>query len=88
MIGRRISGSNVRFGPPEGWNEATQGSCADLFVKVTKQIGGEVYCESAWEPTPEELAALVAGGSVILRVVGNQPPVALWVDFAPIGDAG
>ncbi len=34
-------------------------------------------CESAWEPTPEELALLNAGASIVLRVYGGQP--------APVG---
>lgn len=36
---------------------------------------------SAWEPTPQEVKALVAGGKVYLRVVGTQhPPVAIWAE--------
>lgn len=38
------------------------------------------YCDSAWEPTPAELEMLNAGGSVVLRVVGWQVPVALYVE--------
>src|SRR6185312_6765932 len=39
---------------------------------------GEVRgCVSRWEPTPDELAILNAGGSVELWVMGQQPPVAL-----------
>lgn len=30
---------------------------------------------SRWEPTPDELAILMEGGSVELWVVGMQPPV-------------
>ena len=36
---------------------------------------------SAWEPTPAELAVLVAGGHVVLSVVGGQPPVSLDVEI-------
>lgn len=32
-----------------------------------------------WSPTPSELAALNAGGSVLLFVKGSQPPVTLKV---------
>jgi hypothetical protein len=36
---------------------------------------------SAWEPTPQELKALNAGGKVYLRVLGERhPPVALWCE--------
>lgn len=34
---------------------------------------------SRWEPTPDELETLNAGGSVELQVIGYQPPVALKV---------
>jgi hypothetical protein len=50
-----------------------------LAVRVTPFTRNPFY-ESAWEPTPEELAHLNAGGSVILRVLGGQPPVALYVE--------
>lgn len=36
---------------------------------------------SAWEPTPQELAALNAGGKVYLRILGaSHPPVSLWCE--------
>ena len=78
MIGRRILGANVRFKPPVDWDEATQGPCADLHVKVTHQPGGEIYCESAWEPTPaEQLAA------VCRQLRGRD---AMWHADPPIRD--
>jgi hypothetical protein len=40
--------------------------------------------ETAWEPTPDELARLNAGAPVILRVLGQQhPPVSLDVGEVP-----
>lgn len=40
--------------------------------------------ETAWFPTPEELAALVAGAPIILRVVGSgHPPVMLFTGDIP-----
>lgn len=39
---------------------------------------------TAWEPTPQELAALNAGGSVYLRVLGSShPPVMIWAEPPP-----
>lgn len=36
---------------------------------------------TAWEPTPEELRALLAGGTVYLRLLGSaHPPVMIWVE--------
>jgi hypothetical protein len=40
--------------------------------------------ETAWLPTPDEIARVVAGAPVILRVIGiNHPPVMLEVGEAP-----
>lgn len=34
---------------------------------------------SVWEPTPQELAMLNAGGKICLQILGEvHPPVALW----------
>jgi hypothetical protein len=79
MMPRRISGANVELKPPLGWDEAKQGKCVSLWVR--RAPWGD--CESAWEPTPAELEALNRGASIVLRVFGGQPAVALYV-----GDAG
>ena len=72
------------MGAPEGWAE--QGcECARLWVRKIEENGLSVV-ESAWEPTPAELAALNAGGSIILGVVGGQPPVMLSVEAPPAED--
>lgn len=43
--------------------------------------------ETAWLPTPDELAALNAGAPIILRVVGRgHPPVMLYAGSTPEGD--
>jgi hypothetical protein len=69
MIPRRITGATHLMLAPKDWNADEHGKCLDLAIRM---VGG--VCESAWEPTPAELAALNAGGSIILRVVGGQPP--------------
>lgn len=39
---------------------------------------------TAWEPTAEEIAALLSGAKVYLRVLGTvHPPVMLWVGEKP-----
>lgn len=81
MIPKRIAGHNAYPGAPQGWNPEVDGECGHLAVRVTKSGGDQIaYCESAWEPTPAELAMLNAGGQIILRVVGWQVPVALYVE--------
>lgn len=79
MIPRRIHGANRWMGAPVGWNPEIDGHCSHLAVRMSV-CETLVFCESAWEPTPEDLDLLNKGGSVILRVVGGQPPVALYVE--------
>ncbi len=59
------------------------GACGALATRVTPYAPGIVCCESAWEPTPQELRDLNAGGQVVLRVIGWQVPVALYVEPPP-----
>lgn len=82
MIPLRISGATRYLGAPKGWEPERNGNCSHLAVREV-QSSGLLVCESAWEPTPNELAALNAGGRVVLRVVGGQPPVALYVEPSP-----
>lgn len=43
--------------------------------------------ETAWEPTPHEIARIVAGAPIILRVLGTgHPPVMLDVGDPPISE--
>lgn len=74
MIAKRINNATHRLGAPSDWDES-KGKCHALSIRQT-----DGCCESAWEPTPEELQLLNAGGSVILRVRGGQPPVLLYVE--------
>lgn len=76
MIPKRISGATLYMGAPKDWQLEKDGNCAHLAVRV---VEGNIF-QSAWEPTPEELAMLNAGGSMVLSVVGGQPPVMLSVE--------
>lgn len=77
MIIRRIEGTTNVLGPPPNW-DLEIGKCVSLPVRISF-ADGYVISESAWEPDPLEFKALNAGGSIILRVYGGQPPVALYV---------
>lgn len=89
MITRRISGANHYLGAPAGWKPAEDGECGHLAIRTQGDPRrGQGWCESAWEPTEKELVALNAGGSVILRVVGWQPPVAMYVEIPDSGQPG
>lgn len=76
MIPKRISGATLWMGAPKGWTPEKDGNCSHLAVQV---VDGNIY-QSSWEPTADELAMLNAGGSIVLSVVGGQPPVALSVE--------
>lgn len=75
MISKHISGATHRLGAPKDWDKEANGKCGRLSVRVVDGV-----FSSAWEPTPAELEMLNAGASVVLHVVGGQPPVALTVE--------
>lgn len=77
MIARRIRGATHVMGAPQGWDMSRHWPCDSLYVRRE----GDVVC-SAWEPTPAEIETLIAGGSIVLRIVGGQPPVSLAVELA------
>jgi hypothetical protein len=79
VIPRRISGSTHALGAPKDWDNAVDGNCCTLHVRWVQE-GGHMCAQSAWEPTPAELAMLNNGGSVVLSIVGGQPPVMLSVE--------
>lgn len=68
MIPLRIACADMVMTAPPG----QEGQVRDLHVKFID--GASV---SRWEPTPEELELLNAGGSVELWIMGRQPPVML-----------
>ena len=84
MIPIRIAGATNKLGEPENWDSTVHGKCNPLVIRRTD----DGVFESAWEPTPVELAALNDGGSVVLSVVGGQPPVKLSVEPHPSLPAG
>ncbi len=91
MLKKVIQGWNAAPGAPKGWNPERDGECGILPIRAFPPAALEgkerlQYCESAWEPTPQELEWLNAGGQLVLRVVGWQVPVALYVEPPPRSD--
>ena len=81
MIPTRITGANVTLKAPRDWNVETDGECAELAVKMQETEGGGLTLSSAWTPSVAELAALKAGGAVILTIWSRQhPAVSLGVE--------
>lgn len=82
----KIQESNLRFDPPANWPEDALGPCDALEVRCTPKPGtrmppgSQPTLQSAWLPTPDELALLNAGHAVLLTVFGSlHPPVAIGV---------
>ena len=72
MIGLRIEDETRRIGKAQGY--------LGLSVRDTTLEDGTPAMVTAWEPTPKELAAIAAGGTVYLWVIGiAHPPVMLQV---------
>ena len=71
--------NNDVLGAPEGWDQS-QLPCSALPITRT-ECDGIPAVVSYWKPTENELAILVAGGSIALWVIGStMPPVILAVD--------
>lgn len=70
-----IDGATNNPGAPAGMED----SCGTLPIRVARDEGGHMVCQSAWKPTAEELAVLTDGGFVVLSVWCWQVPVALTV---------
>lgn len=83
MIPARIVGCTRALGAPPGWTPETSGDCSSLPIR--DELCGDLPCMvSAWEPTPVEIEAILAGAKVYLRIVGTMhPPVMLYVEGQP-----
>ncbi|WBO23980.1 hypothetical protein [Sphingomonas abietis] len=79
MIVTTIKGFTNVLGQPENWNIAKNGTVGGLPVRIEAH-GDTISCTSAWKPSPDELAALLAGSNINLRVIGGQPPVSIFID--------
>lgn len=93
MIPAVIPGATRALGAPAGWNAERDGVCGTLPIRdsIYNDGRGDRYAmmESAWKPNPAEIAALAAGGSVILQIIGvSHPVVSLYVieEAAPEAD--
>jgi hypothetical protein len=70
--------NNMLLGKPPG-SKDVETMPATMWIAED----GSVTVASFWRPEPEELAALNAGGSVVLYVAGTvHPPVAIGVEIA------
>jgi hypothetical protein len=80
MIRTQHPSNNDVLGAPKGWD---QGHLPVSALPITRtQVEGLDAIMSFWRPTPEEIAAINAGGTVSLLILGSSmPPVSLTVDI-------
>lgn len=59
----------------------------DIVINDTVTGPETPAMETAWFPSPDELAAISAGAPIILRVCGNgHPPVMLYTGEVPVDE--
>ena len=61
-------------GEPKGWDREKCGPVAALPI-VDHTVNGVPFMRSHWRPSPAEMAALDAGGTVALDISGTDHPV-------------
>jgi hypothetical protein len=65
--------NNAVLGAPAEWDQ--QGMPCSALPITRLEVSGQPTLASFWRPEPEELAALNAGGLVMLMVHSNAHPV-------------
>lgn len=80
MIARMIAGCHRVCGKSQGFLGLPIRDVVELCT-----VQGHVHAmQTAWEPTPAELAALNKGGSVLITLQGTTPaPMRVEVEEAP-----
>jgi hypothetical protein len=79
----RFEGATRDLGAPAGWDKDKDGPCGSLPIRDDSH-GAYPAMVSAWFPTPEEIAHVVAGAPIHLTVIGaGHPPVSLGVGKVP-----
>jgi len=79
----RIRDASRTLNAPRNWDKAVDGACVGLPVRDEMTAAGAAMT-SAWYPTPEEIARIVADAPVYLTVLGTaHPPVAMNVGDLP-----
>lgn len=83
MISLRHPRTTRYLGAPPDWRPDEHGSCTHLSIADIDTTAGPAM-QSIFEPTPQELADLVAGGRIVLTVVGRiHPPIQLSTWLPP-----
>lgn len=66
----------VPVGKPRDWDQSLDGEVGTIFVTAAVDtLSGMNMMYSVYKPTPEDMAALAAGGCIRLGIMGNSHPV-------------
>jgi len=77
----RIQGCTRTLGKSQGYLGLP---LRDILINSSVTGPNTPAMETAWFPTPDEIAAIVSGAPIILRVVGaGHPPVMLYAGEVP-----
>lgn len=88
MIPARIPGATRVLGAPANWDSEKSGPVAGLAIQDVS-LDGVLWMVSSWEPTPEDLRHLAAGGHIHLWVQGyRHPVVGMGVSPPPLEESG
>lgn len=74
MIPARIKNADFELGKPADWDDEKDGHCSVLSVRLA-EVGGKQCMVSAWQPSAEEIRALINGETVKLWIWGRGHPV-------------
>ncbi|MBK9073324.1 MAG: hypothetical protein IPL79_20340 [Myxococcales bacterium] len=82
MMIQRVPGFNRVLGKAQGY----LGLPVRDYVRHDPAFGGDVnVMETAWQPTPDQLAALNAGANIHVHLFGSQHPP-IMIDVGPVPD--
>jgi hypothetical protein len=83
MIPGSIPDPHIIMEPPAGWDEAVNGHCGKLPIRLEIHDGTQ-FIVSAWIPDEKELERLNKGAAVYIFIsVPRQPITALSVGPVP-----
>lgn len=74
MIIKHIEQHTRILGAPKDWDESSDLPVGALPIRDVV-MGGVPFMVSAWEPTPQEVAALLRGETVKIWIQGVSHPV-------------
>lgn len=81
MISARIKGATRVIGKSQGYLGL---AVRDELANCTVNGEGTPQMVTAWEPTPAEIAAIVAGAPIHVRIIGtSHPPIIVEIGDAP-----